>query len=338
MVRKSAFYLSLIFLSSCGHLDENTDPVNLSEIEVTLSNATAADYAFGTAVPGTVQSRDSATIEAKLNARIDEVLVQEGDLVKKDQLLARLDSQEIDARLSQAEAAMQQAQKDLHRAEMLLPQRVISQRDYDNAQSQAKMTTAALEEAKTILSYTQVTAPFGGIVSRKYVSAGDLAVLGKPLLVIDNPDALRFEAAVPETTIAELKIGQLYPVSVRAVEEQLNGEVSEISPSADLATRSFTVKFNLPQNKALRLGQYGTVALPKAAEKTITVSRSALVSRGQLEMVFVVKNSRAMLRLVRSGRIQGDRIEILSGLEDGEQIVLDPPKTIIDQQPVKIAP
>jgi RND family efflux transporter MFP subunit len=331
-----SFIILFLFLNSCVQPEGKTDLKVLPTIEVQVSSVEVADYSFGTAIPGTVQSQDSATLESKLNTRVEDVLVREGDRVKQGQLLVSLDKQEITARLNQAQAANKQAENDLRRYQALLPQKAISRQDFDNAQSRAQIAAAALAEAETVLAYTQIIAPFDGVISRKFVSAGDLATIGKPLIQIDNPSVLRFESAVPEGSISSISIGQRCLIDIASI-EQLEGVVSEISPSADLATRSYAVKLDLPNNNELRLGQYGTLVVPKASEKTITVERRSVIARGQLEMVFVVQDNKANLRLVRTGRTQGSRVEILSGLQGNEEIVLAPDNSLVDQQPVSIS-
>src|SRR5664279_4955822 len=141
-------------------------------------------------VVGTVRPKLSAAIEAKVSSRIEQMLVVPGQLVKAGERLVLLDAHEIQSRLDQAAAARQQAENDLKRATDLLQQKILSPSEFDNAQSKFRMTAAA--EAKIMLGYTDIVAPFAGVITRKLADVGDLAAPGKPLLQMENPDTLRF--------------------------------------------------------------------------------------------------------------------------------------------------
>ena len=167
---------------------------------------------------------------------------------------------------------------------------------------------------------------------------GDLALPGKTLLQMENPAALRLEADVPEALIGNVKLGDRLPVRLAAVAGELAGTVAEMSPAADPNSRTFLVKLDLPVASGLRTGQFGRVAVPVGEVNSIRVPASAVVQRGQMEMVFVVANSRAQLRLVKTGRRVGEEIEMVSGLDSGEKIVTDGAANLLDGQPLNPQP
>ncbi len=289
-------------------------------------------------VVGTVRPKLSAAIEAKVSGRIEQMLVVPGQTVKAGERLAQLDAHEIQSRLDQTAAARQQAENDLKRFTSLLEQKILSQAEFDNAQSKFRIAAAAEAEVKTMLGYTDIIAPFAGVITRKLADVGDLAAPGKPLLQMENPGTLRFEADVSEALIGNVKLGDKLAVRIAAVGSEIAGKVAELSPTADPNSRTYLVKLDLAGAMGLRSGQFGRVAVPVGEVSAIRIPAAALIQRGQMEMVFVVANSHAELRLVKAGSRVGDEIELVSGLNSGEQIVTENAADLVDGQPVTIKP
>jgi RND family efflux transporter MFP subunit len=176
-----------------------------------------------------------------------------------------------------------------------------------------------------LLSYTKITAPFAGVVTRKTVDAGDLAGPGVPLLEIEDQQQYRLEALVNEDQIASVKAGAPVPVKLDALGgQELPGTVSEIVPAADSSSRSFVVKIDLPRDPAIKSGLFGRARFSVDQKEVLTIPASAVVQRGQLTGVYVAGDDNvARLRLITIGKRHGDQYEALSGLDAGERIVTD---------------
>jgi RND family efflux transporter MFP subunit len=286
-------------------------------------------------VVGTVRSKQRAVVEAKISGRVLEYSATPGTIVKAGDLLARLDVQEIQAKVDQARAMLDQAQRDFDRQNQLIASKATTRQDFDTADARVKVSTAAVREAETMMSYAQVTAPFDGVVTRKLADVGDLAMPGKPLLEIEAPSSLRFEADLPEAILDRVKLGEKMTVRLAKV---IEGTVSEISPVADPVSRTFNVKLDLPPTEGLRTGQFGRVSVPVAEVQLLLVPQSSVLKRGQMELIFIAKDGKAALRLVKTGKTLEDRIEVLSGLEEGEQIIVSDTTQLIDGQPVTLQP
>ena len=198
------------------------------------------------------------------------------------------------------------------------------------------MADAAVTEAETLLGYTKVTAPFDGVITRKHADVGDLAAPGKPLLDMEDSRTLRLEADVPEAVVGKLTLGDKLPVRIAALETELEGVVSEIAPAADPGSRTFLVKLDLPVTPGLRAGQFGRVAMPVGETSALRVPASAVVQRGQMELVFVVSEGKAQLRIVKTGKRIGDEVELVSGVEAGEKIVIENASGLVDGQPLQV--
>ena len=325
------------FFSGCHKASEQNQTERLS-VTVRVQTVERKSRAATEDVVGTVRPKLSAAIEAKVSGRIEQMLVVPGQTVKAGERLAQLDAHEIQSRLDQTAAARQQAENDLKRFTSLLEQKILSQAEFDNAQSKFRIAAAAEAEVKTMLGYTDIIAPFAGVITRKLADVGDLAAPGKPLLQMENPGTLRFEADVSEALIGNVKLGDKLAVRIAAVGSEIAGKVAELSPTADPNSRTYLVKLDLAGAMGLRSGQFGRVAVPVGEVSAIRIPAAALIQRGQMEMVFVVANSHAELRLVKAGSRVGDEIELVSGLNSGEQIVTENAADLVDGQPVTIKP
>lgn len=327
--------LSLVF-TGCHEQTSVPPSESLPTVPVSVVKAETREHQAFEEVVGSVQSRQHAEIEAKVNARIEQFLVVPGQRVKAGELLVRLDDREIQARFQQAEAALNQAEGDLKRFTQLRESDTVTQSEFDRVEARQLIATAVKIEAETMLDYTRVLAPFDGVVTHKQAEIGDLASPGRPLVVVENPNALRLNADVPEALMDYVVLGERMNVSVASSVDSIEGIVSEVAPAANPVSRTFLVKLDLPQTAALRLGQFGRVAVPVSRAPVLLVPASTVVLRGQMEMVFVVEEGRANLRLVKTGKHFDDEVQILSGIEEGDLLVSDGLTQLIDGQPVEV--
>jgi len=329
--------LSLL-LAGCGHKTEAIAPVQLPAASVKVATVEKKTRPATEEVMGTVRAKLRASIEAKVSGKIEKLLVAPGQAVKAGELLAELDAREIQARLDQALAVRQQAESDLKRFTALLEAKSVTPVEFDSAQARARVASAAVNETETMLGYTKIIAPFAGVITRKHADVGDLASPGKPLLDMEDSRALRLEADVPEAVVGKLALGDNLPVRVAALEKELTGVVSEIAPTADPGSRTFLVKLDLPDAAGLRAGQFGRVAMSVGETSALRVPASAVVQRGQMEIVFIVTDNKAQLRLVKTGKRIGGEIELVSGVSAGEKIVVQNATALLDGQPLTFNP
>ncbi len=330
--------LSGLFLSDCGRAPEPPATTNLPPALVRVQTVENKQRVAIEEVVGTVRAKLHSVIEAKISGRIEKMLVVPGLNVKTGELLVQLDAREVQAQLDRALAVRQQAENDLKRATDLIQQKILSQSEYDNAQSKFRVADAAATETETLLGYTKVIAPFDGVITRKYADVGDLASPGKPLLEMEDARDLRLETDVPEAVISHLTLRDRLGVRVSGVTNELDGVIGEIAPSADPNSRTFLVKLDLPPTPGLRAGQFGRAAMPVGETSALRAPASAVVQRGQMELVFVVVNGRAQLRIVKTGKRIGDEVELVSGVDAGEQVVVDGAGNLVDGQPLTIKP
>jgi RND family efflux transporter MFP subunit len=187
-----------------------------------------------------------------------------------------------------------------------------------------------------MLGYLAPSAPFDGVVAAKRVDVGDQAAPGRPLIELEQPAGKRFEAAVPESLLGHVSIGSELELRLAGTDRSLPVRTAEIEPAGDQASRTWRVKFDLPDGLEVLSGSFGRIQVPRDQSSVLTVPATAVLRRGQLDQVFVIEDGHASLRLVKIGRATGDQVEILSGLDDGETLVRSAPRELKDGQPVNV--
>lgn len=328
--------LTALSLNGCGHKAERIPADLLPPATVRVQKIERKPRIATEEVVGTVRAKLHAVIEAKVSGRIEKMPAVPGLNVQAGDLLVELDAREVQARYDRTLAVRQQAEADLQRANTLLAQKILSPAEFDNVQSRFRADDAAAIEAQTMLGYTKVTAPFTGTVTRKYADVGDLAAPGKPLLEMEDSRELRLEADVPEAVVGRVALGDKLSVRVSSLSNELAAVVGEISPAADPASRTFLVKCDLPPTAGLRAGQFGRAAMPVGETSALRVPAAAVMQRGQMELLFVATNGHAQMRIVKTGRRVGAEVELVSGVDAGEAVIVENAAGLMDGQPVEV--
>jgi RND family efflux transporter MFP subunit len=326
------------FLVGCGRKHEPTAVTGeiLPPASVRVQKIETVKQPEMEAVVGTVQPKLQAVIEAKVSGRITRLAVTLGQSVAQGDVLVELATQEIQAKLDQANAAFRQAELDFNRVSNLHKQTAATQSELDAAQARHNIAKAAVAEAEAMSGYARIVAPFDGIVSRKLADEGDLAMPGKPLLELEGRAGLRLVADVPSLLAGKVTQGARLEVRTDAQADPITGTVAEISPAADPASRTVRVKLDLPKTAGLRSGQFGRLEVPVSEAAILFVPAPALIRRGQLEILFVSANGKAQMRLVRTGKELAQGVEVLAGLAAGEEVVVEGAGTLRDGQPLQV--
>ncbi len=288
--------------------------------------------------PGTIRSRATSHLSSRRLARVLEVRATVGAAVKAGEILALLDDRDVRARLEQARAALEaaragaaQAEAEHERVRRLFEKQAATPRDFEAAEARGKAARARIAQAESAVRESEVEAgesviraPFDGVVSERAAEPGDLAVPGRPLFAVYDPARLRLEVDVPEACAAKATRGVEIRVRVDAPERELAGRVEEVTPVADPQSRTFLVKVALPEDGLLRPGAFARLLQPCGARTALLVPASAVSRSGQIESVRVMIDGELRVRHVRTGRRHGDRIEVLSGLREGDLVRIEP--------------
>lgn len=332
--------ISLVLLALTGCREEHPQKehagMQLPPVNVEVVTVTSREAPLQTEVVGTVQPVDRAEIAAMVTGTIEQIPVVLGSRVKAGDLLVKISAGEISAKVIQAQAQLEQARRNLAREKKLLQKNAATGESVKSLEEAFRVAEAVHNEARIMLSYSTITAPFDGQITRKNTNVGDLATPGTPLLQLEDNRQLQVVTSVPEALVLLLSPGDTLPIQIPAAGISIHGKVAEIAPAADPLSRTAAVKLNIEEAVQLRSGQFARVALPGSRQDTLFVPVSAVHVFGQMEKIFVVSDNTARLRLVRTGAILNDQVEILAGLESGEQIITRSDSQLVDGQPVII--
>jgi RND family efflux transporter MFP subunit len=330
---------ALALLAGCSK--HPAEPVSAAGPATIVATApvVAADLPVLTEVTGSVRAVQRATVAAKVMGSIARLPVALGQPVAAGDLLLEIAAPEIAARVDQARAQLSLTERELTRDRALAARGAVTEDQVRALEDRLAIHAAQLREAETALGYTQLRAPFAGTVARKLVDAGDLAVPGQPLLELDGAGAFEIEVAVPDSLAGALAVGQSLDVTIPASGRRFPARLAELSTSADATARAIALKLAVPAESGVRPGQFARVAVPSTPVPTLLVPASAVTRVGQMERVFVVTaGHRAALRLVKTGAARGEQLEVLSGLDAGERVIVAPSATLREGAPVEVRP
>ncbi|QSA96654.1 efflux RND transporter periplasmic adaptor subunit [Methylococcus sp. EFPC2] len=284
--------------------------------------------------PATVSARSVAQLSPKIPARILEIPVNAGDTIKAGQIVARLDAAESQARVNQArstlvaaEAEAARAHADARRVQELYGKEAATARQQETAQAQARAAGAQVAAARAAIAEAQaqadeavIRAPFDGTVVRRELEPGDLAAPGKPVLTVQTRQRLRLEVAVPASCASGLSVGTSLTARVGSAAYEVR--VEEIAPAADPQSHTVLIKTGLDGVAEVQPGSFAWLRQACGAYQALTIPANAVDRSGQLESVRVWANGKAMLRHVRTGKPHDGQVEILSGLNEGDEVLV----------------
>ena len=324
-------------LSGCS--DKAKEPTVLpagASVQATAITVEKASLPIVATSPGNVIAQQQAMISSRLMGFLREINVQEGQHVAAGQKLFAVDPTDIQgqmamarAGLSQAEAALADANNDFERFGTLYKEEAIPKMQWDKirlqhqmTQQQVSMARAGFNTAAAQMKYATVTAPFAGIITQKMANAGAMAAPGQPVLMLENTDRLQVQTSVARDIFTQLKVGTVVAILAEGQGSDIVGKVANLVPAADPVTHSYLVKIDLPAGNSLRSGSFVQVAFALGEREGVRVPVSAILTRAGITGVFVVDaQGVAKYRMVRTGATTGGNIEILAGLNPGERVV-----------------
>jgi len=323
---------------------------------VKIARPKVSDVGQDVVLPGTLQGFVQAPIAARSSGYVKRWMRDIGSRVEKGELLAEIESPEVDQQLSQAIAARQQAASSLDLAkstvarwESLRQRDVVSQQELDERRSGLAQATANLAQAdanvqrlRQLEGFKRVLAPFAGVITRRNVDVGDLIDAGsnRVLFQLAQTDPLRVYVNVPQAYANLVKPGQKVQVTQAELRgRSFAGQVARTSASIDTATRTMQVEITLPNHDgALLPGAYVQVALPLAPSAGLSVPTNALLFRAEGTRVAAVDaQNRVHLKAVNLGRNLGDSVEVVDGVSPNDRLVLNPADSLAEGDTVTIA-
>lgn len=348
--------MATVSFQACSSSKEHeTVNTNQAPVKVSISNPSGSG-SNGFNASGQLESVNTTYLSTRLMGIITALNVKEGDQVKKGQVLATIQSQDIQAKqaqtqsmITEAEAHFNNAKKDLDRFTALYEKKSASAKELDNINLQYQAAKARLDAAKqmknevnAMIRYATITAPYDGIITRKNAEAGSMANPGMPILVIERTGNLLAHVAIPESNITALKTGKKATLTIKSTGKSIDGTISEINPSSQFTGGQYMVKITIPadQQKGLYSGMYVNAFIPTESKMETTnavmVPKSSIIHRDQLTGIYTVgEGDVAILRWVRLGKERGDQVEVLSGLNSSESFILSSEGKLYNGAPIK---
>lgn len=276
---------------------------------------------------GTLVGDEEVDISFNRSGRVVEIQFEEGDSVGKGEVLAVLDTRVLNAMLRQAEAAHALAEADFRRGERLYEQRTISEQELDQLRAAFETAEANLNRVREELADATLTAPFSGVLGRRHVSPGRYVSAGDPLTRLVVLDPLKVEFSVPERYFSRLQIGWRVGLHVAAWPGVgFEGTIDFIGPEVDARTRTIPVNARVDNaDGRLRPGMFARVELQTTGlGERLMISEAALMVRGKEEFIFIIgADDLVEVRVVETGLRHEGRIEIVSGLDAGERVIIE---------------
>jgi RND family efflux transporter MFP subunit len=341
-MKRTIILLSAFILSSysCSEKKQSETAADEPVIDVKTQKVTTSSTSSIQAT-GKVQSVSSSMITTRQSGYVKRIKVDVGDQVKAGEVLIRLDNSQLASKQAQikskiktAQTAFNNAKKDLERYKELRKKNSVSKKEFeqvqlqfDNAKSNLEAAKEQLGSIKAELDYINIKAPFDGVITNKFIKAGNLAMPGKPLLNMSGDGQLEVVSKVGEEQINQIENGQTANVHIASLNVDLEAKVTEVSSSSSASGGQYMIKLIIPDNRAVKSGMYAEVkinAISSDQTSSIRIPRSALVHTNELIGVYTVsKRNTAILRWLEIGSRNADNVEVLSGLDQGEKIIID---------------
>jgi len=351
--------IAIAMLSSCSSKKEKKEIIIETPVQVTITLPQSGGKQ-GIEVSGQIEAKQTVNISTRVMGFITKITVKTGDKVQKGQLLATISNQDIQAKKAQADAMIQEAeiafknaQKDKERFDALDKVGNATAKEMENINMQFNSSKSRLEmarqmsnEAKAMLAYTNLEAPISGIITQKLADEGSMANPGMPLLTIEQNGSFQASVSVPETNIGLIKEGEKASLNIKSINKTITGTITQISSSSKTTGGQYIVKIVLSEkdSKGLYSGMYvnATIETKEKVKDTnsglILIPVSSIVHQDQLTGIYTVSSANtAQLRWLRLGKTFGDKVEVISGLDTNEPIIVQTQEKLYNGRPVEVS-
>jgi len=324
-----AFLIAALTLTGCKDQESiantegrSSEPPAISVSVVEVKPVALRDVVF---LPGETEAYEDVKVAANTSGRIEWIGPREGQAVKKGDLLAKIEVSALKASLEHARAAYKLANDLCERRRRLYDNKIIAREELEQSETQLKLAAADLEQVKVRYNHGFPKSPITGVINHLYVDVGEYADLGKPIADIVNIDRIKINVQVPELDVRYVNKGQTTPIKIDAFADRtLLGTVEFVAFKADPATKTFLVRSVIDNpDHNIRPGMIGRVAFVRRnIPDAVAAPLFAIVDKGGERIVFVEKDGVAESRVVSIGVIEADRVQITSGLNIGDHLIV----------------
>lgn len=307
------------------------------DVQVRTATVAAEEISGEFAVNGTFLPNRQAMISPEMGGQLIALYVKEGSYVRAGQSIGKLAGDKVNVNVTSARANLDNAVAALNRYEMAYKTGGVTALQLDQARLQVKNARAQLQSANLVSGDTNIISKVSGIVNQKFVEVGSVVDPGSPIVEVVDISAVKLKVDVDQSLVTQLSLGNTVKVKPDVIEGDLDGRITFIAPTASGALK-FPVEITVQNSfNKLKAGMYGTATFNRAGTANVlTVPRDAFVGSVSDNQVFVVRNNTAFLTKVQSGTNYGDKVEIISGLKAGDQVVTSGQINLLDKTKVRV--
>lgn len=299
---------------------KEVDKINVNVVTVQYESINTDYTANGTFLP-----KAETNLSSEISGKVVSVLVKEGSRVGAGQVVATIKKDAIEVDMSQAQNNLQNAIIDNQRYENAFKTGGVTKQQLDNSRLQLKNAQAAVRAQSVRVNNAAVRAGISGTINKRMVEPGAVVSPGTPMFEIVNINSLKLSVLVDESQVGKIQLGQQVAINVNVLpEDSFSGRITFIAPKSD-ASLNFPVEIEVPNKGNLKAGMYATAVFKTnhgaETQNMLTVPAEAFVNGVSSGQLFVVSNGTAKLIKVTTGKVYGDKVQILSGLNGGEQVI-----------------
>lgn len=325
--------------SNEGKSKDNPKKDSTATIPIEISLVERGDVSANYISTATLEADQEAQVVSKVNGVVEKLNVEEGYKVKAGQPLAILDDRQYRLEMNRAKAELDKLQNDFRRSQELYDKKLISAEAYENLKYQLESQQAAFELSKLNHEYTTIRAPIDGIVSKRLIKVGNMIRVNDPVFTITDFDPLLAIVYIPEHEMQKIHHQQSVEFEADAIPgKSFQGQVERISPVVDPQTGTFkvTIEVDDPSGQ-LKPGMFTRIRIVyDTRQNTLLVPKEAIISEDGVNSVYIIDNKMSFKREVRTGYANGSKIEIVSGLKQGDTIVTIGQSSLKDSSRVEI--
>jgi membrane fusion protein, multidrug efflux system len=329
--------LCIAILTGCEQAQEQTKEDKFAvPVETALVGQGHVSSFYSTTA--TLEAPEEAHVLSRVSGLVEKILVEEGDRVTKGQVLAVIDPKRQKYELNRAEAEVQIVEQELNRLKKINNKEFVSQDALAKLEFNLQAAKAQRDLAELKLKDSQITSPINGVVAHRLVKLGNMAKEFDELFYIVNQDELHGIVHLPEQQLASLRLGQEAKIFSQQSQQDVIAHVLRISPVVDASSGTFKVTLAVPNHKAqLKSGMFTRVELKyDTHDNAITVPYNAVINQDNILALYIIKDDKALRREVSLGYRENEIVEVIHGVEPGEQVVIRGQQNLKDQSLVEV--
>ena len=334
--------VAVFFLILQNNKKNNEEKVSIvaeknTDVAVRTAAVKSEDISGEFSVNGTFLPNKQAQISAEMGGQLIALHVKEGSYVRAGQSIGRLGGEKVNVNVSSAKANLENAQMALNRYEQAYKTGGVTALQLDQARLQVKNARAQLQSANLASGDTNVISKVSGIVNKKFVEVGTVVGPGTPIVEVVDISSVKLKVDVDQSLVSQLSVGNNVKIQPDVIDGTLDGKITFIAPAASGALK-FPVEITVPNSfNKLKAGMYGTAVFNRVGSSNVlTIPREAFVGSVSDNQVFVVRNNQAVLTTIKSGINYGDKVEVISGLKSGDQVVISGQINLTDKTKVRV--